>query len=151
VTDSTILTRKYEGDDVEFVGADGDDGVDSELPTEMDHRKISGLNRLIADIDDALTSPLALVLTTPGSRAFDADVDGDEAGGDGTRMGGNVQCKGKDVFVAVLNTSDSICKICSFVKIGFPKANWFLFDVIDGRWISTSFLLEERCWCTDKE
>jgi hypothetical protein len=82
-------------------------------------------------------------------------MDGDEGGGDGdgTGMGGNVQCKGKDVFVAEVNTSDSICKICSFVKIGFPKANWLSFDVMEShrRWLSTSFLLEERCWSTDTE
>ena len=57
-----------------------------------------GANQLIAESDgEALTSPLALVLTTAGTRAFDADVDGDEGGGggDGTGMGGNVQCNGK--------------------------------------------------------
>jgi hypothetical protein len=124
------------GGDVEFVGTDGDDGVGSELPNEVGHRVTSeGVNRLIAEIDDeGLTSPLVLVLTTVGNRAFDAGEDGDEGGGDGdgTRVGGNAQCEGKDVFVAEAITSDSICKICSFVKIGFPKANWFSsFDVTE--------------------
>ena len=116
------------GGDVKLVGVDGDDGVDRELPNDVGHRVRSEcVNRLIAEIDDeALTSPLVLV-------RFDADVDGDEGGGDGTGMGGNVQCKGKDVLVPELeeNTSDSICKICSFVKIGFPKGNWFSFDIIE--------------------
>ena len=124
------------GGDVEFVigTADGDDGVDRELPNDVDDHRVrsEGVYRFIAEIgdDDILTSPppLALVLlTTAGNRAFGADVDGDE-GGDGTGMGGNVQCKGKDVLLVPevpVNTSDSICKICSFVKIGFPKANWF--------------------------
>jgi hypothetical protein len=118
------------------VDADGDGGVDSELPNDVDHREKSGdANRLIAEIDEeALTSPPALVLTTTGSRAFDVDVEiGDEGGGGdgGTGTGGNVQCKGKDEFVAEVNTSDSICKICSFVKIGFPKEIWFSFVVIE--------------------
>ena len=89
----------------------------------MDHRVSSeDVNRLIADIDDEdLTSPLGLVLITTGGRAFDVDGDEGGGGGDGTGMGGNVQCKGKDdEFAAEATTSDSICKICSFVKIGFP-------------------------------
>ena len=90
------------------------------MPNDADRRVgLEGVNRLIAEIDDeALTSrsPLASVLTVAGG-------DGDETG-----MGGNVQCKGKDVFVAEVNTSDSICKICSFIKIGFPKANWNQID-----------------------
>ena len=77
----------------------GDDGIDSELPNEVDNRvRSEGENQLIAEIDsEALTSPLVLVLTTAGTRAFDADIDGDEGGGggDGTGMGGNVQCNGK--------------------------------------------------------
>ena len=62
-----------------------------------------------------------MVLTSAGSRVFDADVDGDD--GDGTGMGGNVQCKGKDKFVPVVNPSASICKIFLFVKIRFFYAN----------------------------
>ena len=70
-------------------------------------RTAEDVNRLIAEfagIDhEALTSPLALVLTTARSRAFDADVGGGDeggGGGDGKGMGENVQCKVKDVFVA---------------------------------------------------
>lgn len=123
------------GGDVECVGADGDGGVGRELPNEEGHRvRSEGVNRLTAEIDgDAFTSPLVLVLTTIGIRALDVDLDGDEGGGDGdgTGMGGNVQCEGKDSdgFPAEASTSDSICNICSFVKIGLPIGNWFSFDV----------------------
>jgi len=71
------LTPKYART---FVCADGDDGVDSELLNDADHRVRSGVNRLIAEINDETlpaTSPLALLLTTAGSRAFDADIVGD--------------------------------------------------------------------------
>ena len=55
----------------------------------------------------------------------------DESGGGSDKKGirGNLQsyAKGNDaVFVAEVNTSDPICKICSFVK-----RNWFSFDVIE--------------------
>jgi hypothetical protein len=52
----------------------------------------------------------------------DGDEDGGYGDGTGTGTGGNVQCRGKDsdIFVAEVNHSDSICKICSFVKISFP-------------------------------
>ena len=138
--------------DVECVVVDGDDGVDSELPNEV--------NRLIEFDDEAFPSPLVLVLTIVGIRAFGTDLDGDKGGGDGegTGIGGNVQCEGKegkesDVFEAEASTSDSICKICSFVKIGLPKGNWFSFDVNESYrwWLSTSFLLKARCWSTDTE
>lgn len=95
---------------------DGDDGVDSELPSEVDHRvRSEDVNRLKAEIDgETLTVSPALVLTSPRGRVFDEGHDG---GGDGTGMGGNVQWEGKEFA----NTSDSICIICLFVKIGFPK------------------------------
>jgi hypothetical protein len=84
-----------------------------------------------------------LLVSTAGSRVFDADMDDneDDGGGDGTGMGGNVQCRGKesDVFAAEENPSDSICKICSFVNIGFPKVNWFSF--VYRRSLLSSFLL----------
>jgi hypothetical protein len=86
----------------------------------VDHRE--DVTQLIAEIDDEVLTSL-LVLNTPGV-------------GPSTRTwmvmrtavvarNGNVQCRGKDsdVFVAEVNLSDSISKICSFVKIGFPKVN----------------------------
>ena len=46
------------GGNVEFVGADSDDGVDSKLPNNVNHRvRLEGVNRFIAEIiDEALTS-----------------------------------------------------------------------------------------------
>jgi len=82
------------GGDVEFgeIDADCDNGVDSELLSEVDHRARSEVaNRLIAEIDeDALTSPPTLVLTSVEGRF----VDGEHGGGDGIGMGGNAQCEG---------------------------------------------------------
>ena len=57
-----------------------------------------------------------------GGWGVDIDADGvwDPNGGDdGIGMGGNVQCDGNGEE----NTSDLICIICSFVKIGFPNVN----------------------------
>lgn len=75
------------GGDVEFgqADADGDNGVDSELPSEVDHRvRSEDANRLKAEIDEeALTASPALVPTSLGGRVFDEGYDGDEGNGGG--------------------------------------------------------------------
>lgn len=135
---------------------DGDDGADSGLLSALDHRARSEDVRRLID-EDTFTSP---VLALTGAED-DADgvcdgvcdtVDGGRGGGDGRGMGGNVQCEGKDELGAAETTSDSICRICSVVNIGFPRV--YLSSFCENFWRFPSisvFFLEARCWSTDAE
>ncbi|KAF8809910.1 hypothetical protein BYT27DRAFT_7254247 [Phlegmacium glaucopus] len=110
------------GGDVEFgetaTDADGDDGFDNEIPTELDYRVRSrDINRLVAELSgDALTSIPPPVLPGTRGRAASVDVGADGVcngacenpgggcgGDDGIGMGGNVQCE-----AYVLDSSDAM-------------------------------------------